>query len=79
MESWIWAIVGVVPVVAVGAAYALGAFSTNIPSINQQIAKTQEVNTAFTGDNEENHLGGKRKKTKKSVMKHKHKKTNRRK
>ncbi len=77
MQSWTWAVIGIVPVVAVGAAYALGAFSTNIPSVNQKIQETQEAVTAFNGDTDETHLGGRRKKTKKS--KQNHKKTKRRK
>jgi hypothetical protein len=71
MEPWMWAIVGAVPVVAVGAAYAMGAFKTDIPGIDAQIAEAQ----AFDGDPQTTY-GGRRKKTKKS--KASHKKTKRR-
>lgn len=74
MEPWTWAIVGVVPVVAVGAAYAMGAFSTKTAAINEQIENVQRERNAFQGDVDEqgNYIGGKhRKKTKKSKSKHK--------
>lgn len=58
MEPWIWGVVAGVPILAVGAAYAMGAFSTDIAGVNAQIADSQ----AFTGDT----YGGRRKKTKKS-------------
>lgn len=68
MEPWIWGVIAGVPILAVGTAYAMGAFSTDIPSINAQISDAQ----AFQGDT----YGGRRKKTKKS--KSGHKKTKRR-
>lgn len=71
MEPWIWAIIGGVPVVAVGTAYAMGAFSTNIPAVNQKIAEAQANSTAFTGDDDYQSSAGRRKKTKKSKSKHK--------
>lgn len=65
-----WAIVGIVPVVAVGAAYGLGAFSTSAPP-------SLPASTSFTGDDEWNRMtAGRRRKTKKS--KSGHKKTKRR-
>ena len=73
MEPWVWAIVGVVPVVAVGAAYAMGAFSTDIPGINQKITQAEMAKTAFTGDEDESYqsAGRRHKRTKKSKSKHK--------
>ena len=68
MEPWIWGIIAGVPVLAVGAAYAMGAFSTDIPSIDSKIYDAQ----SYQGDV----YGGRRKKTKKS--KSGHKKTKRR-
>jgi hypothetical protein len=68
MEPWIWSVIVGVPIVAVGAAYVMGAFSTDIPMVNAQIADAQ----AFQGDT----YGGRRRKTKKS--KSGHKKTKRR-
>jgi hypothetical protein len=37
MEPWMWAIVGVVPVVAVGTAYASGAFSTQNAKLDKAL------------------------------------------
>lgn len=79
MQSWMWGIVAGVPIVAAGVAYSMGAFSTNIPAINQQIKDTTEASTAFTGDTEEPHLGGRRKHKKTKKAKTGNKKTNRRK
>jgi len=59
-----------IPVVAVGAAYAMGAFSTKTAEINQQISQLREEQTAFTGD-DNTPYGGRRKKTKKSNSKNK--------
>lgn len=65
-----WAVIGVVPVVAIGAAYSMGAFSTSSPPAPVR-------STSFTGDDEWNNMSaGRRKKTKKS--KSGHKKTKRR-
>lgn len=72
MEPWIWGVIAGVPVLAVGAAYAMGAFSTNIP--------TMPRSTSFTGDEAyatgSDMTAGRRRKTKKS--KSGHKKTKRR-
>lgn len=86
-----WAVVGVVPVVAVGAAYAMGAFGTNISSLNKSLSP-EYSSSAFarnpkamesaleeerTAFRGDTYEGGRRtKKTKKS--KSKHKKTKRR-
>ena len=43
MQNWAWALVGVVPVAAVAAAYSMGAFSTT---------PTAPVPQPFTGDTE---------------------------
>jgi len=75
MEPWIWGVIAGVPVVAAGIAYSMGAFSTDIPGINEKIRQAEEERTAFTGDDDYSY-GGRRKKTKKS--KSKHKKTKRR-
>lgn len=66
MEPWVWAIIGVVPVVAAGIAYSMGAFSTNTPAINQQIDELDRQSREFRGDS----IGGRRMKTKKSKSKH---------
>jgi hypothetical protein len=77
METWMYGLLAI-PVVGVGIAYAMGAFSTNTAQLNQQIAQLREEQTAFPGDIEMNSptAGGRRKKTKKS--KSKNKKTKRR-
>ena len=72
MEPWIWGIIAGVPVLAVGAAYAMGAFSVD--------TSAPPRSTSFMGDKEyatgRDMTAGRRKKTKKS--KSGHKKTKRR-
>lgn len=69
METWMYGLIAI-PVVAVGAAYAMGAFSTKTAEINQQINAIQEERRQFEGD-DDTAYGGRRKKTKKSKSKHK--------
>jgi hypothetical protein len=73
MQPWIWGIIAGVPILATGAAYAMGAFSTD-----KSTPLTRS--TSFTGDEEyatgRDMTAGRRKKTKKS--KSGHKKTKRR-
>ena len=80
METWMYGLLAI-PVVALGAAYSMGAFSTNIPAIDAKIANTQaKLNEAkeFSGDTEYYQASaGRKRKTKKS--KSKNKKTKRRK
>jgi hypothetical protein len=92
MQPWIWATIIGIPVLATGAAYAMGAFSTDISGVNKKLgpyASTKdpeqmkniiaEEKTAFTGDDPTDYgsVAGKRKhKTKKS--KKRGKKTKRR-
>lgn len=82
MEPWMWGLVAGVPVVGLGIAYASGAFSTNIPAVDQKIYQEQMKRTEFTGDEDfatgrSTAEGGRRRhKTKKS--KSKNKKTKRR-
>lgn len=59
-----------IPVVALGAAYGMGAFSTKTAEINQQIKEIQDEQRQFNGD-DDTAYGGRRKKTKKSKSKHK--------
>jgi hypothetical protein len=72
MEPWVWGIIGIVPVLAVGAAYGMGAFSTD--------TSMPPRSTSFTGDEGwstgSDMTAGRRKKTRKS--KSSHKKTKRR-
>lgn len=77
MQTWMYGLLAI-PVVAAGAAYMSGAFSTDIPGINQKIRQTELENAAFTGDNELSpyQSAGRKKKTKKS--KSNNKKTKRR-
>lgn len=62
MQSWVWAIIGGVPLLAVGTAYAMGAFSTSSPVVPRS--------TSFMGDEAYatglEMSGGRRKRTKKS-------------
>jgi len=81
MEPWMWGVAAGVPIVGLGIAYASGAFSTNIPAIDQKIYQENLRRTEFTGDEEfatgrSTAEGGRRKKTKKA--KSNHKKTKRR-
>jgi hypothetical protein len=72
METWMYGLIAI-PVVAVGAAYAMGAFSTKTAEIQQNINQLQDESRQFEGDVEWNGpgRGGRRKKTKKSKSKHK--------
>lgn len=77
-----WGVVAGVPIVGLGIVYASGAFSTNIPAIDQKIYQENLKRAEFTGDTDYGTgkipaEGGSRKKTKKS--KSNHKKTKRRK
>ena len=74
METWMYGLIAI-PVVALGAAYGMGAFSTKTAQINQQIRAIQDEQKQFTGD-DDTAYGGRRRKTKK--LKSKHKKTKRR-
>lgn len=69
MENWMYGLIAV-PVVAVGAAYAMGAFSTKTADINRQIGDIQMESRQFEGD-DGTAYGGRRRKTKKSKSKHK--------
>lgn len=48
-----WAIVGVVPVVAAGAAYSMGAFSTDLPKLTATKQGIQQSLREFSGDDAE--------------------------
>lgn len=92
MEPWIWAIVGVVPALAVGTAYAMGAFSTDIEGLNKKLGPYASVKgsegmkqeiaqekTAFRGDVDDYGTAGGKRKRKTKKAKKSHKKTIRRK
>jgi hypothetical protein len=82
MQSWIWATIVGVPIIAAGAAYAMGAFSTDISGVNKKLGPYSSIKNpeqmkniiaeekiAFTGDEPTDYgsVAGKRKhKTKKS-------------
>lgn len=72
MQTWAWGLIIGAPILAVGAAYAMGAFSTSTPTLPRS--------TSFMGDEAyatgSDMTAGRRKKTKKS--KSGHKKTKRR-
>lgn len=77
MQTWMYGLIAI-PVVALGAAYGMGAFSTNVAGINQNIKELEAKKTAFMGDDEsyQSTAGSRRKRTKKS--KSANKKTKRR-
>jgi hypothetical protein len=64
MQTWMYGLLAI-PVVAVGAAYSMGAFSTKTSELDQRINAIQEERRQFTGD-DGTPYGGRRKKTKKS-------------
>jgi len=78
MEPWVWGVIAGVPIIGLGVAYAAGAFSTNIPALDEKIYQEQIKRTEFTGDDDVGITQGGRRKHKTKKSKSKNRKTRRR-